>query len=1112
MLALENEEMNLPQEAYLKHSSTIKGIKFTHRELDIIAFIISGRSSKKIAALLSISPRTVENHIRNIMVKLECNSRECIIDFIEKSGEFLALKKHYSSLSIQVVFKQSLRETFLLASKKACVCLIICDQEREKKSLFNYYLEKYLKLAGLKISIVSRENYTSLTHLNNARDLNQFDHIIYTEPTRIKTHNMDLEISEFIQKASPNLKSIIFLLTQPSENVNIFQKFQKVAYVNFSEQKNYYFSFFEILKMVLQNVNLDQIIANFKNQYQIISDSPDKSFSSTRLGLHEPFQKDPTKLLFASILKKAKLWGFLGGLLCLNAIGILAFTFYGSKPDKLIQLNEDHFHQLPAVRSDFVIPVAFLNRPELLAQMKDKLKGTHGIKTLALAGIGGAGKTTIARQYARSQKMPVVWEVNAETKESLISSFENLAYTLSKTDAEKKTLRGLRDIKNFQEREEKIILFVKERLKSYQNWLLIYDNVGKFTDIQKYFPYDPLVWGKGRIIITTRDKNIETNGYINDTVQIGELSHREKLALFNKILYNNQKSQSIAASQEQSKNFLKNIPPFPLDISAAAYYLKATNISFERYLDHLRHYNKDFEFTQENILREASDYTKTRYSIVTLSLKKLIDTHKDFKDLLLFISLLDSQNIPKTILDSYKNEVVVDNFLYHLNKYSLITHQSSKFSIPKFSIHRSTQELSLAYLKKLLSLEKNSNFLLLLAHTLESYIADAIDKEDFLKMKLLVTHCETFLSHHDVLGDKITGPVNGALGCIYYYLSHNIKAKQHLEDSLVHLNNSRGDDQDRIARFLMYLGNVYRALGHYKKAKNLLEKSLLIYKRQPKTILGAARVLGYLGVVYRGLGDYKKAQNLLEQSLEIYSTHCENHVGHAWILAHLGNTYMILGDYKRSQYLLEQSLRIYKKHSEDYVGVSWVLGYLGDVYKSLGNYKKSKNLIEQSLVICRKHFPESHPYVASSEAYLGDVYRKLGDFEKAKNLLEKSLVIYEKCYGKDSVETARVLRTLGQVYLSEGYLTRAEHFIYRALRIFQKNKYSESYISLEDLAELYLIKSIKAQKNGLKIQSKKFKTQAIDYSKEALKIVKYHFPTDSRHIIRIQKRLKSLSA
>jgi tetratricopeptide (TPR) repeat protein len=111
--------------------------------------------------------------------------------------------------------------------------------------------------------------------------------------------------------------------------------------------------------------------------------------------------------------------------------------------------------------------------------------------------------------------------------------------------------------------------------------------------------------------------------------------------------------------------------------------------------------------------------------------------------------------------------------------------------------------------------------------------------------------------------------------------------------------------------------------------------------------------------------------------------------------------------------------------------------------------------------------------------YLGDVYKCLGNFEKAKNFLEKSLLIYEKSHGKKNVETARVVRILGQVYLSEGRLAIAEDLIGSALRIFQQNKYSESYISLENLTELYLNKSIKAQKEGHEAQSKKFKDRLL---------------------------------
>jgi len=228
-------------------------------------------------------------------------------------------------------------------------------------------------------------------------------------------------------------------------------------------------------------------------------------------------------------------------------------------------------------------------------------------------------------------------------------------------------------------------------------------------------------WGKGKIIITSRDNNIENNSYINHSIKIKELNNKEKLILFNKIMNIGNMQHSKIISNTQSKKFLNNIPPFPLDVSTAAYYLKATNVSLEGYLQHLMNYNKNFAETQEYILKETSDYTKTRYNIITLSLKKIIDTQKDFEEVLLLISLLDSQNIPKALLDIYGNSSFIDNLFYHLNKYSLIINESYRNSIPVFSMHRSTQEISLDYLKKTLTLEKNNPSLGKIAQILETY-------------------------------------------------------------------------------------------------------------------------------------------------------------------------------------------------------------------------------------------------------------------------------------------------------------------------------------------------------------------------------------------------------
>ena len=573
---------------------------------------------------------------------------------------------------------------------------------------------------------------------------------------------------------------------------------------------------------------------------------------------------------------------------------------------------------------------------------------------------------------------------------------------------------------------------------------------------------------------------------------------------------NEDTTQFTPSQEEQANNFLNDIPPFPLDVSIAAYYLKSTHTPYVKYLEQLKENSKDFETIQTNVVQEASDYTKTRYRIITLSLKQLIDTHKDFGDLLLLMSLLNSQNIPRALLSNYKGDAVVDNFIYHLKKYSLITSESFPNLISAISIHRNTKEISLGYLVKALALSSSSPLLRSIATMLEDYIVDAIDKEDFSRMKVLVPHCETFLNHDHLITEVVKSSIGGALGCIYYYLRHNHNAKQLLEENLTKLGQYDGDNHLKIARILTYLGNFYRAQGDYEKAKSLLEQSLMVYKTNPNDIR-SAKALGYLGAVYRDLGDYKKTKALFEQSLLLYEKYSKNNIGHAWVLAHLGNIHMILGDYKKAKLLLEQSLVIYKKQSEDYVGVSWVLRHLGTVCKFLGDYDEAENLLKQSLSITRKYFSDSHIFVASGLSFLGSFYTEVGNYQKAKAFLEESLIVYEKNYGKNHIETARVLRMLGEAYRVEGDMETAEDLINKSLLIFQQKKYPESYRSLESLADLYRKRALQAMTERDTKQAQNFNNQSICYLKQALIITKDCLPEDSQHIIRIQGKIESIS-
>ncbi len=1095
---MEHKKFDLLQSIYLESLTTINDVKFTRREIDILTFFVSGRSAKKAASFFSIAPKTVENHTHNIMLKLDCNSRERIIDFIEKSDKLPALRKFYAALLIQGEFDRSLEKMMKHIQEQKVSCIILCFEKKNSQNFLLDPLITSLKQAGI----------TSCPKIYNGscslQDICKEKNVLY------------LPFKNEKDSLSSENKILSFLFSSTGEPPR--EIFQEIMGNNFSDlkvQKNYYLLVLTILKELLPNLNLEKTILEFEKQYDILERLIDTKAIFFSLEKNEIKNK---KTIFQNILKSknpVKTWILILFILSLGIFLFKSLDLKGEDIFKPLQRKIAQFlgknRESSFTRSDFVIPntALLLNRSALIHKMDTGFEqDVSKIKTVALIGIGGSGKTTLARRYASVQASPIIWEINAQTKESLNISFENLARSFSKTSEDQEKLQRILKIKTALERENQILQFVQNKLKGTPNWFLVYDNVEKFKTLQNYFPTNPAKWGDGKVLLTSRNCNIENNIHINTIIPIGELTNDEKLNLFIKISGNKDDLSFSVSQKEEAQKFLAEIPSFPLDILVAAYYLKATNVSYKDYLENMLKYNQDFSNVQEKILEEAGDYTKTRYGIITLSLKYLIDSNNDFKDLFLFISLLDSQNIPRDLLVKYKNSVVVDNFIYHLKKHSLIINESlAPLPVDSvFSIHRSTQAIILSYLTKTLNLKKDQSFISPLSKVLGTHISDAIDKEDFEKMKTLYRHAESFLDHNDILSQEEKGEITCELGCFYYYLRNSLKAKQLLTEGISVLNSCYPKNNCKIAHFMVYLGNVYRDLGDYEKAKDLFEKSLtLFHQKNAQNYSGMARASGYLGVVYRSLGDFKKAKFFLEKSLLMYEKILENPIGFARSLAHLGSLYRSLGEYEKAKELLEKSLVIYKKYSENHVGAAWVCGDLGHVYIKLGEYKKAKELIDESLMICNKHFFEDHVYVAKALVYLGIFYREKGSYEKAKSLLKKALHSFEKNYGKNHIETNFALQNLGQVYLLENNLENAEIILKKALSIFHKNKYPDEYIILENLAELY-------QKKSKKNPSPSLKEQEIICLEKALTIVRSNFPENSPHITRIKEKLSKLSS
>lgn len=1040
-----------------KGVNTIRGIKFTPREVDIIACIVSGRGRKAMASLLSIGEKTVETHTQNIMRKFELHSRESIRETVEKSQVFSDVKKHYASLLKSDSFKKKLKKLSVAMGSQETIRIIYGGESLKAEDPLRGFLETSLHSIGLKVSLVVMASF--LSNLER-KDFEKSSIILYLPPypsfTQAPNHREDI-LHDIMRLHKAFMEEKVLCLIPESLTEEAILKDKKRLLLPVDKAPDFHDLFFKIIKEIAPHSALKDLEKDFHRECDYLygeKKRPTKeslSFISTFKGQRFSFK----------FLQSKKTYGW--------AVMVTSVFFIYSYLKTLIFVNQsaEQTKKDPPfeVRSDLTLPTSgvLMNRERLLKEIDKKFTSSHEIQAVALVGMGGSGKTTLSHHYARQQSNTFVWEVNAATAASLKESFEALAHACAATPEEQRSLAHLLEIKDTSKKEEKLMAFIKSKMRYYPQWFLIFDNVERFSEIQKYLPKDPHTWGRGRILLTTRDGTIQNNKHITDIVYVGALTAQEKLDLFSRIMARNLRGEPFSLDHQRTKAFLSQIPPFPLDITLAAYYLKATSVSYEVYLKNLQQYDENFIMVQENLLKEAGEYNKTRYSIIILSLHHILKTSHDFKDLLLLISLLDAQDIPRDLLSVCKNESIAGNFLYNLEKYSLVTVNAATPNMsPTLSLHRSLQKVILDYLSKALRLNESSPFIKAIVDILDHSIQEAIFKENLPHIKLFIRHLGVFLSHDRLLTPHDKGLMENALGHLYFYVGDYERAAVLLNKNLLMIKEYYKKGSLKAPQTLDTLGVIYREMGEYTQARDITKESLRFYQSyHPTHYKEIFHGLVHLASIYEALGYLQESTYFFQESLSLYEKFVpKDRKETIWALVHLGIAYKGLKQYQKAINVFEKSLTFYKKYFPlNRVRRAWVLASLGNVYRLEGHLDKACALLKESVALYQKESLENTMYAADALCYLGKTLQDLSNLEEAKKNFKRCLLIYRTFYEKNHLKVAEILRYLSQIALAQDHLGEASFYLKEATAIYEQQGYADKKILQKEWETL-------KQKNG----------------------------------------------
>jgi serine/threonine protein kinase/Flp pilus assembly protein TadD len=256
--------------------------------------------------------------------------------------------------------------------------------------------------------------------------------------------------------------------------------------------------------------------------------------------------------------------------------------------------------------------------------------------------------------------------------------------------------------------------------------------------------------------------------------------------------------------------------------------------------------------------------------------------------------------------------------------------------------------------------------------------------------------------------------------------------------------NQEAEASRQVSDFLTGLFKVSdpsEARGNSVTAREILDKGADSIARELQgQPLVQGKLMNTMGIVYRSLGLFDPAQDLLEKALDIRTKALgTDHPDVAVTLSDLGYVLWRKGDFARAKVLQEQALAIREKwFGPESAEVGNSLHDLGTLNYTQGNYAEARGLLERSLAIREKVLGPENADVANTLNSLGAIAYKEGDLKKAGEIWERTLAIREKVLGPDHPYLAHTLNNLAIVHIYTGDPKGAVPLLERVIRIQEK--------------------------------------------------------------------------
>jgi tetratricopeptide (TPR) repeat protein len=653
-------------------------------------------------------------------------------------------------------------------------------------------------------------------------------------------------------------------------------------------------------------------------------------------------------------------------------------------------------------RSDLLLDV--LNT--LWAEPAPELTRSH---PCALAGLGGVGKTTIARQFLenfwRGYK-DVIW-INAEPH-TLLAEFAHVALEL----------KLIQHASGNPADDARIAL---HELNQPVRRVLVLDNAEDEASIAQWLPCA----GGCHTLITSRFSAWSANIH---SFEVGTLPLEEAA----RFLLRRTGNAAAADSDPIAGQLAATLGSLPLALEQAAAFIKRTGVSLAQYADLYK------QARAQLLALHTPGATRYAASVATTWFTTFRLLSEPGRFLLCFSAFLAPSPVPVALLadswEIYRHPVNGDKLAHileviaELHDYSMIN-----VSTGSYVMHSLLQEV----VRDAQSSEDRSSYATSVICALAVvFPTPAVANWPYCAALLPHALFAIPLLHDEAIGADLAAPFLDRVASYLLSLDIEHSLRRSLETEALRRCESGNVEPALHVCVLSNLGSICESDMDHLEAERCVKAAIDILRRSGEEASPVmSKSLDGLVVMYRASGRLAEAAEACRESMEI-TARCygETHAQYAVCLNNLAAVYESAGDPASARPLAEQAVKLRRSLGLDAKpDLPISLNVLGGIYTALELHVEAVKCHREALELRRALYGEKSLHYAHGLKSLAQALPAVGGEAEAEMLLRDAISIIQRAVGDRDFRFMECLALYASLHKVNGNLVEAEAAYRRVL-------------------------------------------------------------------------------